>query len=231
MQLQLTQINPNSSRRNSQQCVLHSLPQLTPDIPFPFSQPIQAPAGLWLFCNLSGHHQEVCWYYEDACTPCSLWWVCMAISVSRLLANPIMARPFHWAHNLEYTSSLAWGRGGRHPGLYSPVLIQQVFPLQLLGLGGICAPPVCGCVCYGNYRSPIHINLQESLLSFLIVPQAALREGWADLRLFQRCEDLHLCVNIRRILTTQRAHVIVSSHQELTVYPALCSGFPEYHLI
>lgn len=47
----------------------------------------------------------------------------------------------------------------------------------LPGLGGIYDPPACVCVCYGNYHSPMHIKLQESFLSFLIVPQAAPREA------------------------------------------------------
>lgn len=63
--------------------------------PYPHTQPLQAPIRPWLSCNLSGHHQEVCWDYRDACAPHGLS-VCIAISISRPSANPIMSKPFHW---------------------------------------------------------------------------------------------------------------------------------------
>ena len=99
--------------------------------------------------------------------------------------------------------------------------------LQLLGL----EESLCACVCYGNYHSPIHINLQESLLSSLIVPQAALSEAWTELRLFWRHRDLHSYTNIRGILTTQRAQVTAFSLQEFASVPSTVLGVPMHHLI
>lgn len=114
------------------------------DVSFPSFQPPQAAAGLWLPCILSSHHQEVRWDYKDACAPSSLS-VYIAISVSTPLANPIMARPLHWAHNWNLFSSLAWGRWGRPSALFtSPDLVGVLFAVP----GPWRIPwPACVCLC------------------------------------------------------------------------------------
>lgn len=94
--------------------------------------------------------------------------------------------------------------------------------MQLLSLEEF----LCASVCCGNYHSPIHIHLQESLLSSLIVPQAALSEAWTELRLFWRRRDLHSYTNIRGILTTQRAQVTAFSLQEFASVPSTVLGVP-----
>ena len=92
--------------------------------------------------------------------------------------------------------------------------------MQLLSL----EESLCASVCCGNYHSPIHIHLQESLLSSLIVPQAALSEAWTELRLFWRRRDLHSYTNIRGILTSQRAQVTAFSLQEFASVPSTVLG-------
>lgn len=92
--------------------------------------------------------------------------------------------------------------------------------------------PSCVCLCL-LWKLPLAHTYKSAKEPLLISNSST---GCTERRLSRaetiwEVRDLHLRVNIRGILTTQRAQVIGPSHQELAVCPGLCSWFPMCHPI